>query len=165
MLERTELCCYCEKRSATMTHEEIKNGRTQTYYYCQHCYERLFLFDDAAFFDEAEKQKSVCPDCGRTAKEFFKTGLVGCANCYRYLKKEIYPSIVKMQGDRAHCGKRSALSEEREKLILRRNEARNQVERLMSEHRFEEAQAAMQEFKRLNALLYGEEKILGVRTK
>lgn len=156
---KTELCCYCEKRSATMTHEEVKNGRTQTYYYCQHCYERLFLFDDAAFFEKtAEKPNAVCPDCGRTAKEFFKTGLVGCANCYKHLKKEIYPSIVKMQGDRAHCGKRSELSEDREKLILKRNEAKSNVERLMAEHRFEEAQTPMKELKRLNALLYGEDR-------
>lgn len=159
MGEKTGLCCYCEKRAATMAHEEVKNGRTQTYYYCQHCYERLFLFDDAAFFEkQTEKQKIACPDCGRTVKEFLKTGLVGCANCYVHLKKEIYPSILKMQGDRAHCGKRSELSADREKLILRRNEEKKKVEKLMSEHRFDEAQAAMTELKRLNSLLYGEEK-------
>lgn len=158
MLATTELCCYCEKRSATKTHEEIRMGEKRTYYYCLRCFEHLFLVQDASFFDGLDKKTTgVCPDCGRTAKEFFKTGLVGCANCYKTLKKEIYPSILKMQGDRAHCGKRSELSEEREHLIAKRNETKKLVEIYFAEHNFDEAQEHIKELKRLNALLYGEE--------
>ncbi len=158
MINTRELCCYCEKRSATKAYEEVRGGKAQTNYYCLRCFERLFLAQDESFFDGLDKNlsKGVCLDCGLTAQEFFKTGLVGCANCYRYLKKEIYPSILKMQGDRAHCGKGSQLIEERERLVEKRNEAKRLVDVYLAERNYDAAQEQMSELKRLNALLYGE---------
>ena len=158
MIATRELCCYCEKRSATKAYEEVRGGKTQTNYYCFRCFERLFLAQDESFFDGLDKptNSGVCLDCGLTAQEFFKTGLVGCANCYRYLKKEIYPSILKMQGDRAHCGKGSQLIEERERLVEKRNEAKRLVDVYLAERNYDGAQEQMSELKRLNALLYGE---------
>ena len=158
MLATKELCCYCEKRTATKSYEEMRSGKPQTNYYCLRCFERLFLAQDESFFDglNAKPTQTVCPDCGWSAKEFYKTGLVGCANCYRFLKKEIYPSVLKMQGDRAHCGKGSALMEERERLVERRNEVKRLVETYLAQRNYDGAKEQMDELKRLNALLYGE---------
>ena len=158
MLATKELCCYCEQRAATMTYEEVRGGKPQTNYYCLRCFTSVFLTLDDSFFDSLgkEKVKGVCQGCGWTAQEFYKTGLVGCASCYGYLKDEIYPSILKMQGDRAHCGKGSPLMEERDKLVERRKTAKNLIDEYTAKNDFESAQEQIREYKRLNALLYGE---------
>ena len=158
MLEQIQLCCYCEQRAATRAYEEVRGGKTQTNYYCLRCFERVFLTQNDEYFDALNKKKvkGVCLGCGWTAQEFYKTGLVGCASCYGYLKDEIFPSILKMQGDRAHCGKGSELMEERERLVERRKEAKRLVDIFRERQDYDGAQEQLREYMRLNALLYGE---------
>lgn len=91
------LCCSCKKNQATNIHEKITDGRKQTEYYCADCYRRLFL--------SATQKSDVCPVCGRTAKEFSSTGLVGCGACYKYLVNVVAPVVLRMQGADKHVGK------------------------------------------------------------
>lgn len=149
-----QLCCRCKKRPAVKSHEQISDGVSRTYYYCLNCYQEVFLADKEAYFEQTPSM-GVCPECGTTAQEFFSTGLVGCASCYKYLEKDVLPTVVKMQGGRAHCGKRTSLTEEREELILKRNEERRLVEACLAEHRYEEAQRHLKNLKELNKQLYG----------
>ena len=46
-----------------------------------------------------------CPFCGTTAETYYKTGLFGCPECYRYLFFAVKKSIYAMQGDEPHAGK------------------------------------------------------------
>ena len=73
-----------------------------------------------------------------------------------YLKKEIYPSIFKMQGDRAHCGKGSELLEERDRLVEKKNEAKRFAEEYRASGNLVAMQEQLDEYNRLNTLLYGE---------
>ena len=59
----------------------------------------------------AEKKERRCPYCGTTAREYYKSKLLGCAECYRYLFEEIKESVFAMQGDEPHRGKRPAAAE------------------------------------------------------
>ena len=149
-----QLCCRCQKRPAVKSHEEISDGVAHSYYYCLNCYQEMFLADKEAYFEQ-NSSSSVCPECGMNSQEFFSTGLVGCANCYKYLEKDILPTIVKLQGGRVHCGKRTSLTEEREELILKRNAERRLVESCLAEHRYEDAQQHLNKLKELNKRLYG----------
>lgn len=103
------LCLQCKKNQATKTYEQVKNGVKQTEYYCLDCYHRLFLCQQEA---EGELALSACPYCGVTAAEFQKTKMVGCAYCYQMLEKTLWPEVIKMQGGKAHKGKKPFVEED-----------------------------------------------------
>ena len=143
-------CGYCGKNQAVKTYEEIKNGKKQTEYYCLDCYHRLFLYADGA---ESDLTLSACPYCGMSVAEFKKTNLVGCANCYKVMSGDLFPSVVKMQGVKAHRGKTPPLGEfdvglfddfreEQEKKARFRkqcNELEIIIAKLQAENNFEDA--------------------------
>lgn len=56
---------------------------------------------------EGEKitDESVCPTCGLTAREFAKTGLLGCPDCYRALSDILFDSLDNMHRDTHHRGR------------------------------------------------------------
>lgn len=95
------LCCSCKKNQATNIHEKITDGRKQTEYYCADCYRRLFITAPLS-----ASKNAVCPRCKTTAEEFFKSGLVGCEDCYSYLASSVEPVVLRMQGGDRHVGKR-----------------------------------------------------------
>ncbi len=109
------LCAKCKKNQATKTYELIKNGKTETTYYCLECYHNEFVYVDT------ETTFSVCPYCGTTAAQFKKTSLVGCAHCYETLAHVVFPLVSKMQGGERHRGK-SAYATEEERIARRCNE-------------------------------------------
>lgn len=153
-----QLCFRCKKQPAVKSREWTSDGVTRAFYYCANCYEEVFLSGKEE--NSAKNNSSsvgVCPECGTTSQEFFATGLVGCASCYKYLEKDVLPTITKLQVGHAHCGKRTSLTDERESLILKRNNERALVERCLAEHRYEQAQRHLKNLKELNKRLYGGE--------
>ena len=46
----------------------------------------------------------------RTYAEIANTGHVGCANCYQLFADRLNPSIVRIHGNAAHCGKHSKIT-------------------------------------------------------
>ena len=108
------LCVQCKKNQATKTYELIKSGGKTTEYYCLDCYHRLFLYQKEV---EGDDSLSACPYCGVTATEFKTTKMVGCAYCYQMLEKTIWNAVLKMQGKKAHTGKRPSLAEGFEDVI------------------------------------------------
>lgn len=53
-------------------------------------------------------QDKVCPKCGLSLIEVQKTGIVGCANCYKIFENELKIMIAKRQGTINHIGKISS---------------------------------------------------------
>lgn len=102
------LCCACKKNDVAKTYQQEKDGKKQTVGYCLDCYHQLFFTTDEA---EGEQALSACPYCSTTVAEIKKTGLVGCAYCYTTLKNALVPEIIRLQGERTHCGK-TPISEE-----------------------------------------------------
>lgn len=47
----------------------------------------------------------VCPRCKTSLFEMLRSGVVGCANCYRVFEAEIRGEILKKQGSINHVGK------------------------------------------------------------
>ena len=109
------LCCVCRKNRAVKMHEREADGKTVREYYCSACFARLFpeiSFEPKSKRDEGgaddargEKKERRCPFCGTGAREYYKTKLLGCPECYRYLFEEIKESVFAMQGDEPHRGK------------------------------------------------------------
>jgi len=130
-VEKSELCRHCQKNPATISRKDPLTGADVKEYYCSSCYQSLFLTrdfsTDKSLVIEVNGQKA-CAVCKRTAREFFATGLLGCANCYKALAKEVYPTILKMQGDRAHCGNKHVHSEQFIRLLDERDALRSDGE-------------------------------------
>ena len=147
------LCCYCEKSPATINHK-FQDGREELY--CSNCFESLILFPNPEILGprRGKDEKAVCSHCGRTATEFFKTGIVGCANCYKDLAWEVKPTIVKMQGERSHCGRTNELSKTREILIEKRNATLAMALKAESNGEKEQAQEYYERLKELNGRLH-----------
>lgn len=141
-------CGYCGKNQAVKTYEEIKNGKKQTEYYCLDCYHKLFLYTDGA---EGESSLSACPYCEMTVAEIRRTKLVGCANCYKMLSDSLLPSVVKMQGVKAHRGKTPPLETDGTETGELFDEYRKQaVERARFERRCNELEVIIAKLKAEN---------------
>lgn len=52
-----------------------------------------------------ESEKKICPNCGMTAEDFRRLGLLGCAECYRVFRDEVLSAVRKVQGRVRHIGK------------------------------------------------------------
>ena len=150
------LCCHCKENQATKAYTHEVAGTKKTEYYCLRCYHHLFLTVETPLSDKVG-DASECLSCGRTLKEFFASGIVGCEDCYKAMQKEIMPVIIRMQGDKTHCGKKAVLSEDREKLILERNDTKERVESCMAKQDFKGAKIYSEKLKQLNQILYNSE--------
>ena len=130
------LCEICKKNQATFFYKQTKNGITIEKHLCQSCAKAeglstnygLFDFDGISSDDffgglfgsfAAGQPKIVaaqkCEKCGTTLGELLHSGRVGCADCYSIFRKSLIPTITKIHGNVAHCGKSplSALAEEK----------------------------------------------------
>ena len=50
-------------------------------------------------------QERMCPRCKTSLSEFYRTNIVGCANCYKFFENEIRDALLKKQGAMNHVGK------------------------------------------------------------
>ena len=130
------LCGNCKKNQATKTYKQIRQGKSETAYYCLDCYHKLFVFVD----ETQGASLDVCPYCGTTAAEVKKRKLVGCAYCYKTLQSAVLPMVEKMQGSRAHTGK-SPYETQSERIIRRRKELWAIAEKYTAEKNYEGVRA------------------------
>jgi protein arginine kinase activator len=117
------LCQNCSKAQATTHIKRIINGETTEQHLCAACARRLGLdgfFDDfslsipnifAGFFGDAAplltgRQSERCASCGSSFEEIVRTGMVGCADCYKTFYDRLLPSIQRIHGRARHAGKR-----------------------------------------------------------
>ncbi len=62
------------------------------------------VFD--SFSDEGSfVQDRVCPKCQTSLVDFKRTGVVGCATCYKIFESEIRTALISKQGSINHVGK------------------------------------------------------------
>ena len=120
-------CQKCQKNEATTHIKRVINGEFEEYELCSECakemgYGSLFngfassFADDfnslfGSFFENAlpaRTQATRCETCGSSYTDIQRTGMMGCADCYRLFTEEIMPTIRKIHGNTAHCGKNSA---------------------------------------------------------
>ena len=47
----------------------------------------------------------VCPKCNTSLTEFLRSGIVGCAGCYKVFESEIKSRLLQKQGSVNHFGK------------------------------------------------------------
>ena len=54
------------------------------------------------------KEEKYCPVCKTTLSDFYRTGMLGCPDCYESFFDEIEEALFKIQGKTVHVGKKTA---------------------------------------------------------
>ncbi len=117
-------CQICQKNEATIHLTEITDGVRTEMHLCEYCAQEEGITikshlpinellanllatqpsDDELLGDS--EQKTICPHCGFTLKQFTKEAVLGCPYDYEVFEKSLLPLIEKAHnGKTTHCGK------------------------------------------------------------
>lgn len=80
----------------------------------------------------------VCPTCGMRLSAYYKTGYLGCPDCYKAFETEIAVSLIKIQGDNVHKGKKPLYTSEEKELLNTYKRYIKEKERAGLEKRFKD---------------------------
>ena len=83
----------------------------------------------------------VCGSCGTRLSDFYKTGMVGCENCYSAFKEEIRDAVVEIQFGDTHKGKVPPFSSEEKFLLFKYEKLFKDKEIAIMEGRFADVKA------------------------
>ncbi len=158
------LCDKCGKNNATTHIKQIVNGVVTERNLCGYCaakegYSKLssggladmlasMLGDISgmALSDNAVR----CPVCGASFSDIAETGKVGCADCYKTFYSELLPYLKRVHGSVKHAGK---IPNSAPLAVKPKEETadtlRMELNRLVSEEKFEEAAVVRDKIKQL----------------
>ncbi len=108
------ICSRCGKQTSQIYVTRVRDEDTRLSL-CPDCHRALALNAHGLlpYNEEEGAARGECPVCGMAFEEFRRTGLLGCANCYRAFRRELMPTLRSVQGDTVHRGKRQdTISEE-----------------------------------------------------
>lgn len=115
---------------------------------CPECYAALTA---------ARAEACRCPSCGMALEDYRRTGLVGCAECYRFFRRELTPAVKGIQGGTAHTGKTpGADAGENYELFLERARLRGRLEEALRRGDDREAERLGEAIRSLNKAIRGE---------
>ncbi len=101
------ICSRCGKETSQIYVTRVGEEDTRLSL-CPDCHRALAL-NTAGLLPYNEKGGETggeCPVCGTTYRDFRRSGLLGCANCYRAFRRAILPVIRSVQADVRHHGKK-----------------------------------------------------------
>lgn len=109
------------------------------------------FFGGSSLLEEASRptEDKKCPTCGMTLKEFAETGMAGCPDCYTAFAKELEPTIMGVQGSRAHIGRAPAGMRERIDQKHRIDELEKERKEAVKAENYERAAEIRDELRRL----------------
>ncbi len=119
----------------------------------------MFDFDTTRIvFDEKSGnlsyvQEKVCPRCKTSISEFLRSGIVGCANCYKIFEKEIREMILQKQGSINHVGKISSKHISKIKVKEKLAELEAQKQKAADEENYIVAEALKNQIEKLKGEL------------
>lgn len=88
---------------------------------------------------DPEQAEALCARCGHTYREFARTGLLGCPECYTAFSAQLQPLIGRIQGSVHHEGKwptRGATQARRQRDLAR---LRRELQEAIRQEEFERA--------------------------
>ena len=143
---RSMVCTQCG-RPASRYHIAA-GGKEYDAVLCPECYAALTA---------ARAEARRCPSCGMALEDYRRTGLVGCAECYRFFRRELTPAVKSIQGGTAHTGKTpGADAGENYELFLERARLRGRLEEALRRGDDREAERLGEAIRSLNKAIRGE---------
>lgn len=168
-------CQKCGKKEADTHIKRVVNGKYEEYDLCSDCAHELGytnMFSDIAkdfandfntllgsFFGNAlpaRTQATRCEVCNTGYADIARTGMMGCANCYKVFADQLMPTIRRVHGNTVHCGKKSkTATQNAEKTNDTKTDKisklKKQLEEAVKEQEFEKAAKLRDEIKNLEA--------------
>ena len=160
------LCEKCKKNTATTFIKTVVNGVSREVHLCSECAakEGYSGFQNASLagmlasmFGETAEHLQVgkaekCAVCGSSFGDIANSGKVGCADCYKTFRNELLPYLKRLHGSTHHTGfvpnaAPLAVVEDKESISFLRNE----LNRLVSEEKYEEAAKIRDKIKEMEA--------------
>lgn len=145
-------CQKCGNKQADTHIKRVINGEFEEYNLCSDCareagYSNMFdgFANDissgfnsllGSFFSNAlpaRSQSTRCDVCSMSYGDITRTGMMGCANCYKIFADQLMPTIRRVHGNITHCGKHSAFVKKTQGTQPQKNSKENQVEKLKQE--------------------------------
>ena len=137
-------CFYCGKPASAYVINI--GGKEETVNLCAECYRKMKRKEDTS----AQNVKR-CPSCGTTLADFRRTGLLGCAECYREFRADILPAVRTVQKGICHEGKEPIVSVREDYTdVFVREGLKTELEQALREKDYDEAKRLRDALKRLN---------------
>lgn len=113
------MCQLCKQRQATVHFTRIINGQKTEMVVCDQCARQnneitlninkflsSFMGLDSPKMVQNEPVVTIkCPSCGMTIEEINRTGMLGCAECYKAFGDSIQTLLKRIHGNVKHHGK------------------------------------------------------------
>lgn len=145
-------CQRCGKNNADTHIKRVINGKFEEYHLCSDCakemgYSNVFegfshsFADDfnslfGSFFENAlpaRTQATRCETCGSSYNDITRTGMMGCADCYKVFSDQIMPTVRRIHGNTTHCGKNSPKSKSENAQPKAEEKPQSELDNLKSE--------------------------------
>lgn len=106
-----------------------------------------------------EREKR-CPDCGMTIGDFHRTGLFGCASCYKVFREEVRETVKRVQGRTRHTGNAPAPeAENKYVLLIEQDMLLESLSRALAEGKLRDADKFQHRLEEIKRLLHPEEPV------
>ena len=134
------ICQNCKKRTATVNHVEVINGKACAQHLCAMCANELFGGFESevqnallnGLIGGALSEEKICPACGLGFSEYERSGLLGCPSCYDVFNEELMPHIARIQGKTMHVGKGGGVYTSEHDIHIRLSALQEEMEKALS---------------------------------
>lgn len=169
------LCEHCHENEAKITYTIVEGNDMRQKHVCPSCFQdflakqfpasqippidiqpmiqellSLFQGKDA----EGEGDRS-CPVCGRSLKEFRKTGMFGCDSCYDTFAEELKALLLRMQGAERHEGTMPEAFRKDREASEKEQALQSRLDLAVAEERYEDAAQLRDEIKAIKDARHG----------
>lgn len=169
------LCEHCHENEAKISYTMVEGNDTKQMHVCPSCFqeflaeqfpssqippldiqpmiqELLSLFHGK---DAEEEEGRTCPVCGRSLKEFRKTGMFGCDNCYNTFAEELNALLPRMQGADHHVGAMPEAFRRNREASEKEQALKDRLDAAVADERYEDAALLRDEIKALKEERHG----------
>lgn len=169
------LCEHCHENEAKISYTIVEGNEMKQMQVCPSCFqeflakqfpssqippldiqpmiqELLSLFHGK---DAEEEEGRSCPVCGRSLKEFRKTGMFGCDNCYNTFAEELNALLPRMQGADHHVGAMPEAFRRNREASEKEQALKDRLDAAVADERYEDAALLRDEIKALKEERHG----------
>ena len=167
------LCEHCHENEAKISYTIVEGNDTKQMHVCPSCFQEFLAkqfpssqippLDIQPMIQEllslfhgkdAEENRS-CPVCGRSLKEFRKTGMFGCDNCYNTFAEELNALLPRMQGADHHVGAMPEAFRRNREASEKEQALKDRLDAAVADERYEDAALLRDEIKALKEERHG----------
>lgn len=149
-------CELCGKNDAVIHVQQIMGSEIIDLHLCSYCANDRGITLEEDSFDlsiselltgllnitsevKSNIEKKSCSRCGLTYKEFKKDGKLGCPECARAFRGEIYTILENIAGTHQHSGRYPAKLKEFKRLLIDKEQIKQKMQEAIQNEDYESA--------------------------